>query len=218
MQISREQVAKNAYLALLRSKGVDEATIALRETILNELSVLLEDQLLDGAGYRVVIEAFVEQKPADDWPMVLSTAREFFHFWMDDLERIVAMNKKQAFKNDEADWHPGSTTIDELKDALKVEKFGTSEMWPLKAYKQGLKNAGAGKPLVDARAKFAKMMLLRLRESPLKNHQNYRTVVDSTLPLFRLKKSRKLFLEVVREFYHFWSGNPEAENFVLQSA
>lgn len=217
MYTSREQIAKQAYLSLLKTKGVDDTTVQDRETILDELIILLEDQVLDGSGYRTVIEAFVEQKPADDWPMVLSTAREFYHFWMEDIEKIVALNKNQAFEQDEKPWQPVPISMRELNGLVKVEKYDSAEIWPLKAYKQALKKYGAEKRLIDARAKFAKMMILRLRESPVKNHQTYRTVVDGTLPLFRLKKTRQLYLEVVREFYHFWSGNPEAENFIFES-
>jgi hypothetical protein len=36
------------------------------------------------------------------------------------------------------------------------------------------------------------------------------------LPLFNIKNSRRLFLVVVREFFHFWIGNPDAASMVLQ--
>lgn len=216
MQPTREQVATKAYLTLLKSKGVDSVTLRLRKAILNDLSALLAGKVLDGGGYRLVVEKFLENTPPEDWPFALATAREYFHFWMDDIDGIVNQNTRKAYVN-EIGWLPEATSMEALTEELKVQKFDSAEMWPLKSYKQALKNAGAGKPLVDARAKFAKMAMLRLRQSPIKNHQAYRVVVDSTLPLFRMKNSRKLFLEVVREFYHFWSGNPEAEQFVLQS-
>jgi hypothetical protein len=44
----------------------------------------------------------------------------------------------------------------------------------------------------------------------------YRTAVDLTLPLFTIKQNRRLFLVVVREFFHFWSGNPDAASMVLK--
>lgn len=215
MQPTREQVAMKAYLTLLKSKGVDKVTLQLKRAILNDLSALLAGKVLDGGGYRIVVEQFLEETPAEDWPLALGTAREYFHFWMDDIDGIVSQNSRQAYSH-ESGWLPESVTMEALTEALKVQKFDAAEMWPLKSYKKALKNAGAGKPLIDARAKFAKMALLRLRNSPLKDRQAYRVVVDSTLPLFHIKNSRKLFLEVVREFYHFWSGNPKAEQFVLQ--
>jgi len=218
MKKSREQTAMDAYLSLLRSKGVDDRNIEIRSSILNDLCILLVGKVLDGTGYRQVIEQFVEKKPADEWPIILSTAREYFHFWIEDIKSIIEMNHRQAFDKEDGAWKPEPITLNELTEQLKTEKFDSSEMWPLKAYKQALKSAGAGQALVDARTKIVKIALIRLRCSPQKNHQTYRTVVDSTLPLFRIKKSRQLFLEVVREFYHFWSGNPEAENFVLRTA
>lgn len=218
MEKSREQKAASAYIAILSKNGMDEVSVAARETILDELSVILSDQILDGSGYRKVIETYVENKPADEWPFILSTAREFYHFWVEDIKYIAEHNTNKKYVKEDMDWQPLPVTMKELTEAVKVEKFDTGELWPLKAYKQALKNAGAGQNLIDARVKLVKITILRLRGCPDKNHQTYRTAVDSTLPLFNIKNSRKLFLEVVREFYHFWSGHPEAENFVLQAA
>lgn len=217
MEKSREQKAIDAYVAILHKNGVDEYNIAAREAILDELGGILADQILDGQGYRTVIETFIELKPGDEWPFILSTAREFYHFWMEDIKAIAEQNKKKSYAKEKTGWLPEPVNMQQLTEKLKTEKFETSEIWPLKAYKQALKNAGAGEDLVQVRAKLAKITLLRLRDAPDKNHQTYRTVVDSTLPLFQIKNSRKLFLEVVREFYHFWCGHPEAENFVLQA-
>ncbi len=218
MENTREQNAIDAYLAILKKNGVDEYNIAARETILEELGGILADQQLDGNGYRTVIETFVERKPADEWPFILSTAREFYHFWVEDIKVIAEKNKNKVYTKEEDGWMPKPVTMEKLTETLKAEKFDSAELWPLKAYKQALKNAGAGDDLIAVRSKLAKITMLRLRNCPDKNHQTYRTVVDSTLPLFKIKNSRKLFLEVVREYYHFWCGHPEAENFVLQAA
>ncbi len=218
MEKTREQKAIDAYVAILQKNGVDEYNIAAREEILDELGAVLADQVLDGNGYRTVLETYLENKPDDEWPFILSTAREFYHFWVEDIKKIAEHNKKEIYKKNEDGWAPKPVTMEEITKALQVEKFGTAELWPLKAYKQALKNAGAGEDLINVRMKLSKMTLLRMREAPENTQQTYRTVVDSTLPLFKIKNSRKLYLEVVREFYHFWSGHPEAENFVLQAA
>jgi len=65
--------------------------------------------------------------------------------------------------------------------------------------------------------KLAKVLLVRLRDAPVSDNAAYRTTVDATLPLFEVKKNRRLFLVVVREFFHFWSGNPDAEKMVLNA-
>jgi hypothetical protein len=218
MQSTREEVAINAYLSLLKTKGVDETVLMIRTTILKELSVLLAGKTLDGAGYRSVIEQYIEKIPPEDWPMHLATAREYYHFWVEDIKAITQLNRTEAFALREDGWKPEPTTLKSLTDRLKTEKFETVETWPLKAYQLALKNAGAEQALVNTRVNLAKISLMRLRQAPEKNHQSYRIVVDSTMPLFRIKNSRRLFLEVVREFYHFWSGNPEAANLVLHAA
>lgn len=218
MEKTREQQAIDAYIAILQKNGVDEYNIAARETILTELAAILADQVLDGGGYRKVVETFIEKKPADEWPFILSTAREFYHFWVEDIKKIAEHNKKKTYQKTEDGWSPEPTTMEAITKSLQVEKFDSAELWPIKAYKQALKNAGAGDDLIEVRMKLAKITILRVRNAPQNNQQTYRTVVDSTLPLFKIKNSRKLYLEVVREFYHFWCGHPEAENFVLQAA
>jgi hypothetical protein len=80
-----------------------------------------------------------------------------------------------------------------------------------------LRFENADQTLIDTRLKLAKILLVRLRDAPDKNNKVYRTTVDATLPLFEVKKNRRLFLVVVREFFHFWAGNPDAEKFVLNN-
>jgi len=218
MQSTREQIATNAYLSLLKSKGVDETVLMIRTTILNELSLLLAGKTLDGAGYRQIVEQYIEKIAPDEWPLHLATAREFYHFWVEDFKAISKLNHQETFVLREDAWKPVPTTLQALTERLKTEKFETAESWPLKAYQQALRNAGADQALVNTRVNLAKISLMRLRQAPEKNQQSYRTVVDSTMPLFKVKDSRRIFLEVVREFYHFWTGNPEAESLVLKAA
>jgi hypothetical protein len=60
-----------------------------------------------------------------------------------------------------------------------------------------------------------KLLLVRLKDAPDKSHRIYRIAVDATIPLFTMKETRKLFLTVVREFYYFWIGDPEAASYIL---
>jgi hypothetical protein len=88
------------------------------------------------------------------------------------------------------------------------------EQWPLKAYFTALRQEGADKAMVDTRVKLAKLLLYRLRSAPELNNQHYRLAVDSTLYLFKARETREMFLLAVREFYHFWIGDPEAANYI----
>lgn len=211
-----EKEAISAYLKLLQAKGAASNVLHRRALFLDKLSTQLTGKTRDSFEYRTVIEEVMETIPADDWYESLTAAREFYPFWLKDIKAIAALNINPGFDINPAQWKPDQTTLKTLTDRLVTEKFDTSENWPLKAYAQALRYEGAEQSTVDTRVKLAKIILMRLRSAPEKNNKAYRITVDQTLPLFNIKQNRCLFLVVVREFYHFWSGNPDAANMVLQ--
>lgn len=216
MDLTREKQAINAYLKLLQNKGADTAMLHQHAQFLDKLSINLAGRELDGGEYREAIENLMEEIPADDWHACLTTAREFYAFWVNDIKAIATFNLRTGFDVKPIRWKPVDTSLKILWDSLETEKFDTSENWPLKAYTQALRHDGAEQTLVDTRVSLAKIILIRLRNAPEKDHKTYRTAVDLTLPLFNIKQNRRLFLVVVREFYHFWTGNPDASNMVLK--
>lgn len=217
MSTNRELEALQAYLKLLEAKGASSAILQNREMFLTQLNGLLLDKILDSTEYREAIEQLMESIPPDDWHDSLTAAREYYPFWIKDFKAIAALSLQSAFEIVPSTWRPiSNTTLKELWERIDTEKFDTSENWPLKAYTQALRFEGAEKSLVDTRVKLAKVILMRLRDAPEKNSITYRTAVDLTLPLFNIKQNRRLFLVVVREFYHFWTGNPDAASMVLQ--
>ncbi|NOU39931.1 MAG: hypothetical protein HOO85_01515 [Methylotenera sp.] len=216
MNEMREKEAISAYLKLLQAKGAASAVLHRRALFLDKLSSGLAAKTLGGGDYRLVIEEVMEIIPADDWHESLTAAREFYPFWIKDIKAIAALNINPGFDIQPSQWKPDHATLKSLTDSLETEKFDTSENWPLKAYTQALRLEGAEQATVDTRVKLAKIILIRLRNAPEKNHKAYRIAVDQTLPLFNIKQTRRLFLVVVREFYHFWTGNPDAANMVLK--
>ncbi len=104
----------------------------------------------------------------------------------------------------------------ELWKTIDQEKFSTAESWALKSYSKALKDEGASQETIEVRMKLAKVLVTRLRDAPITQRNAYRITVDATTPLFELKNTRKLFLVVVREFYNFWSGNPDAKDHILK--
>lgn len=216
MDQKRENEAVRAYLKLLQGKGAVASLLHQRSVFLEKLILNLVEKELDGAVYRIAIEQLMENTPADDWHDSLTTGREFFPFWTQDIKAIAALNVNPGFDITPLVWKPIPTSLKSLMESLATEKFDISENWPLKAYAQALRQEGAEQSLVDTRSKLAKVILIRLRNAPVKNHKAYRTAVDLTLPLFNIKNNRRLFLVVVREFYHFWIGNPDARSKVLK--
>lgn len=212
----REKIAIDAYLALMKSKGADAAMLEKRAEFLTILAPHLADKQVNGVDYREAVEHAMEQVQADDWHASLSVSREYFIFWAQDIKSIAAYSRTPIFNVKPIEWKPEPTTLKALTDSLETEKLEVSESWPLKAYIQALRFEGAEQPLVDTRVKLVKIMLIRVRGAPEHDQKYYRMAIDLTLPLFKNKDSRRLFLIVVREFYHFWIGNPDAASMVLQ--
>ena len=210
MSNSREQEARQAYLNLLKAKGVDAATLQHRERFLQALAADLADQPADSMVYRDVVEKHLEQLPRADWPLLLAVAREYFPFWIQDIKAVAAMNAEAGFAPPAISWQPLAQSLQALWDSLDQTQFSTAENWPLKAYRHALRQEGAELDVVETRIK-----LVRLRDAPAQDAKLYRLAVDNTLPLFDMKETRRLFLVVVREFYYFWIGDPEALDHIV---
>jgi hypothetical protein len=213
----REQQALEVYIKLLTGKGFGPDTFVPRVNFLNKLMPLLGDKELNGREYRIAIEALMDSVVDADWPETLVIAREYYPFWLNDLKAVAQMSKNAVKDTLPIDWQPTSVALSALWHTVDTEKFDTTDSWALKGYTKALRFENAEQTLIDTRLKLAKIMLVRLRDAPEKSNKFYRTTVDATLPLFEVKKNRRLFLVVVREFFHFWAGNPEADKFVLNN-
>jgi hypothetical protein len=213
----REQQALEVYIKLLKSKGFGPETFVQRTNFLNKLMPLLADKEQTGPSYRVALEALMDQVSENDWPESLLVAREYYPFWVSDIKAIAKLNQGVSKDTLPLDWKPLQVQLVELWHSVDEQKFSRTDSWALKAYTKALRNENADQVLIDTRIKLAKILLVRLSDAPDRDNQAYRTTIDATLPLFEVKKNRRLFLVVVREFYHFWSGNPDAEKFILNT-
>lgn len=214
----REQQAQEVYLKLLAAKGFDANTLEQRTRFLKKLLPLLAQKNLIGAEYRLAIETLMDSVDKADWPESLLIAREYYPFWVNDLKAVSRFINNTHTNQLPIDWKPLSANLSDLWRKADEEKFGTTDSWALKAYTKALRFENAEQTIIETRTKLAKILLMRLKDSPDKSNEIYRTAVDATLPLFEVKKNRRLFLVVVREFFHFWAGNPDAEKYVLNSA
>ncbi len=214
---SREQQALEVYIKLLTTKGFGPDTFVPRINFLNRLMPLLSGKEPNGGVYRGVIEMLMDTVSAADWPESLVISREYYPFWIDDLKAVSNLSKSATVDALPILWQPVEVALSDLWHTVDAEKFGTTDAWALKAYTKALRFENADQTLIDTRLKLAKILLVRMRDAPDKNNKIYRTVVDATLPLFEVKKNRRLFLVVVREFFHFWAGNPDADKYILNS-
>ncbi len=216
MNLTREKEATGAYLKLLQTKGATSGVLYRHSVFLDQLTLNLAEKPLERTEYGNALDEVMATIPTENWPESLNIAREFYPFWMKDIKAIAAFSLHYGFDVQSIQWKPLAASLKSLSDSLKTEQFETSESWPLSAYTQALRSEGAEQSLVDTRLKLAKIILIRLRDAPVKNSKSYRAAVDVTLPLFKIKEAKQLFLVVVREFYNFWTGNPGAANMVLK--
>ncbi|MCB5191798.1 hypothetical protein LG198_13745 [Methylobacillus arboreus] len=210
MNDTREREALNAYLKLLKNKGVNDEGLKQREHWLLELVPAITGQPADGLIYREAVEQLLTEVEREQWPFFLSVVREYYHFWNYDIKAIAALNAGHEFELNPAKWQPVEQDLKTLWQRLDNEKFGVADTWPLKAYSHALRQEGAEQALVDTRVRLVKLLLLKLRDVPERDHKVYRQAVDATVGIFSMKPTQRLFLSVAREFYYFWIGDPDA--------
>jgi hypothetical protein len=218
MQHQREHEAMTAYLNLLARKGVDQSGLQRREACLEKLTELIATIDCDGMAYREAVEAMLDNIERREWPFYVTVAREYFHFWVKDFKYIAAFTKDAGFDIDPLAWMPPDEDIKTLWARADSATFETTENWSMKAYTLALRQEGAEQTVVDTRIKLVKLLLLRLRDAPDKTCKCYRVAVDATIPLFAKQETRRLFFCVVREFYYFWIGDPDAASHIALPA
>lgn len=208
---SREKEAANAYLKFLQSKGAPSGMLYLRSRFLDTFMVKLAGKIQTRKEFAYALEEALAMLPHDDRNNALNTAREFFPFWMNDIKAIAMFEEYYGFSVKEIKWEPKHKTLKALTDELETEKLSDTESQSLNTYRQVIIKLGADKSVIETRSKLAKIILIRLRDAPVTNHVIYRMSVDLTLPLFKTKEIKQLYLDVVREFYYFWINDPDAE-------
>lgn len=215
MTQNREQEALRAYLKFLQSKGVSSISLKQRQAFLQNLSPIIAETFGDDQRYRDKLETVLETKDRAAWPFCLGVAREFYLFWTQDIKAIAALAASDGLELELAEWQPLEHDLKTLWVSLDKTNFDTAEMWTLKAYAQAMRQRAADQALIETRVKLVKLLIMQLRSSSQHSLKIYRTTVDKLLPLFEKKETRNLFSAVAYEFYYFWTGDPNAGDYVL---
>lgn len=215
MNKPREQEALSAYLKILQNKGATDINLERRKQFVEKLIPAIEQLPLDGFRYREAVDSILHTFDVVEWPFFLSVIREYYHFWCQDFKAITNIHRDTEYELEPSQWTPEPANLKALWEQLDTEKFTTVENWPIKAYIHALRQAGAEQSLVDTRVKLVKLLIVRMRTAPELNNKFYRLTVDTTIQLFKVKDTRDLFLAVVREFFYFWIGDPEAQNYLF---
>lgn len=206
----REKEAADAYLKFLQGKGAASGSLYKKSHFLDVLIKKLAGRKLTRGTFSRALDVTMKTVNADDRYESLNTAREYYPFWMEDIKAIATFSEHYGFDVDSIMWEPLPIPLKSLTAGLASEVFDAKESFALNVYIQALHSQSADQSIVDTRAKLAKVILIRLRDAPVQSSKTYRMAVDIILPLFTEDKIKQLFLAVVREFYYFWTDDPDA--------
>lgn len=205
MKLTREQIAINAYLKLLQSKGMTAGELYKRSVFLDKFAPNLNQKPLTPADFSKALDDTIVDIATKDISLTLEIAREFFPFWMQDMKTIAAFNANYGFDLASIQWKPIPSTLTELTESIEESAFSKDEIRSLNSYIRTMRENGADETIVDTRSKLAKLILVKLREAPVKNNKTYRMAIDIIMPLFTVNEIKQLFLTVVSEFYIHWN-------------
>ncbi len=204
MKQSREKQAAEAYLKFLGKKGASAGTLYRRSLFLDNMIVELTGKPQNPTEFGNALTNVLATVTQLDALECQNSAREFYPFWMNDIKAIALFEKHYGYDIKPVKWKPLPASLDKLTESLEHEFFDERDTLALLRYSRSLYTQGAEPLVVETRSKLAKVVMVRLRDAPIKSNITYRMAVDMTLPLFKVKEIRELFLAVVREFYYFW--------------
>lgn len=211
----REFIALNAYLKLMGNKGADAANLEQRKAFLLCLIPILAEQPQDAELYRRHVDKVLQECEKSSWPFLMNVALEYQRFWVNDIKAIAALHASGGYGIAPILASVPTEDLKTLWKNLDKAQFSVTEKWPLKAYASALREEGAEQEVVETRSRLVKLLLLRLREVDGKDGDHYRVAVHALMPLFEMKKTRDMFLMVVREFFYFWIGDPDAAKHIV---
>lgn len=207
MKLTREQIAINAYLNLLQAKGMPASELYKRSAFLDKFAVKLINKSQIAAGFSAALDEIIESIPKKGNHETLEIAREFYPFWIQDMKMIASFNASYDFDIANIKWKPIPSSLAQLSKNIEKSTFNKNETLSLESYVQTMLDNGAEKSVVETRSKLAKLILIKLRDAPIKNNKTYRMAIDIILPLFTINEIRQLFLTVVSEFYLHWNNS-----------
>ncbi|MBV8467066.1 MAG: hypothetical protein JO218_14065 [Burkholderiales bacterium] len=216
----RAETALSAYLNLLKNKGAATNVVTRRKHFLRHLLTALESEEgsngSDDAGYRRSVDATLSKFPQEQQIEIITTAREFHPFWLGDLKTIARLNAADALSLQHIPVDVRGSLFD-MFQRLDSDAWAKQEQVCLNQYLAHLGQSGADDAMVDIRERLLLLLLYVIRHADPTPFA-YRAGVDAMLTLFTKEDTRRVFLELAREFFYFWNGFHEGQASTLARA
>ncbi|MDC7704944.1 hypothetical protein [Vogesella indigofera] len=199
--------ALDAYLNLLEQKGAAVEVVLFRRNILRRLVQILRGQPRNRDVYRSAINALLSICPPGDRPAAMTAAREYYYFWLGDLQRLAQMNARAGFTTHHVRL-PVLASFADLQQRMSEENFASFPP-SLDIYLGKLYELGADDEVLAERAGLIKP-LLYLLHGQAHHPDSFRTAVDAMLIHLTDDYARDSFLTISREFFYYWMTFPDA--------
>lgn len=212
------ETALAAYLNLMKNKGAATSVLTRRKHFLRHLLSALESQADrhitdDDAGYRLAVDGVINNFPDDQQVEIITTSREFYPFWIGDMKTIARLNAADALSLEHAAVDLRGSLVD-MFQRLDADPWVKTEQHCLKAYLVRLTEQGAQDAVIDIRERLLTLLLYVIRHADA-TPTAYRAGVDAMLTLFSKEDTRRVFIDMAREFFYFWNGFNHSEHAAL---
>ncbi|TCW33774.1 hypothetical protein [Gulbenkiania mobilis] len=201
--------AAAAYLRLIERQGAEPAVVLVRRQWLRRLTPLLTQLPKEGGAYRQAVDAFLERIPLADRAAALTCAREFYYFWLGDVQRLAAMASSGSFSLRQVDLRMAQS-LDGLLERMGQEGFGRFPP-ALDLYLGQLFESGTDTMVLAGYERWLKALLYLLDGQPHRP-DSYRAAVDALLLHLPDQGERHRFVELARAFYPSWLAFPSAQD------
>lgn len=159
-----------------------------------------------GIGYRHAVDALLASIDKDDRAFCINLTRGFYPFWKNAHTVLIRASQVQITKLSSK-----NVEIADLWKSVEEMFLSESEDWLINLYKNTMQSAGASESEVEARVKFAKLILNELRNHG-QTSEGYRSAVEIIECNFLSVEFRNYFKVVSREFYQFWTSLDSKNN------
>ncbi len=204
-----------AYVSLLERNGSKRADLTLKDHFARLLISRLTSETLSNSTYRTAVDSMLTSIPAEHKTRAVHVAREMFPLLVSDVKAVVALMKTGGYRDFSTSEAAGATAgVKGLKDLIKAAQsqvLSSRQVALHEKYETALFGLEADDKVTALRVNMSKTLLYLTREKDV-NPVQYRLVVDGVLLLIDSEKTRLYFVTVAREFYHFLTGDQNAQN------
>ncbi|AUH52185.1 hypothetical protein CXB49_15875 [Chromobacterium sp. ATCC 53434] len=201
--------ALSAYLHLIARLGAVPGVVDERRALLQRLLARLRRERRDADAYHAAVDGFLNDCAADERVLAITCAREFYCFWLDDMQKVVEATARAGFSIH----NPAMQVLETLDALLALMRSQRFARFPpsLGLYLGKLFEDGTAEEEIRRRESLLKALLFLLNPHPVSN-TSYRMAVDALLLHLPGHDDKQQLRLLVREYFPYWQAFPFAHH------